>query len=184
MELRMSRKERDRLQLVKGLVGERMKQIKAAELLGISVRQVRRIVCRYRLEGDKGLVHRSRGRPSNRKMAEEIRRQALACIQSKYADFGPTLASEKLSEGQGIRVSVETVRKWMIEADLWKSRRARVRHRQWRQRKACCGEMVQMDTSIHAWFEGRALEEPVLIAMIDDASSRLMARFYPTDSTP
>ena len=183
MELRMSVRERDRLKLMRALVEGRMKQGQAAELLGISVRQVQRIVRRYRLEGDKGLVHQSRGQPSKRKIPGGTVDRAVKCIGEQYGDFGPTLAAEKLAEGHGIQVSPETVRKWMIKAGLWKPRRARVHHRQWRQRKACRGEMVQMDTSIHAWFEGRSEEDPVLIAMVDDATSRLYARFHPTDST-
>jgi len=183
MELRMSQKERDRLKLMKALKKREIGQKEAGEILGIGQRQVRRLLRRYEADGDAGLVHRARGRPSNRAIADAVRERAVACIREQYRDFGPTLVAETLAEREGIQVSAETVRRWMIDAGLWKARRARVRHRQWRQRRACVGELVQMDTSMHAWFEGRAEEEPVLIAMADDATNRLEARFFPTDST-
>jgi len=179
----MSRKERDRLKVLE-LVGQgKVSQVRAGELLGLSERQVRRLVKRYREQGDAGLVHRLRGRASNRRKPEEERREALRRIEETYSDFGPTLASEKLRERDGIEVSRETVRQWMIAEDLWKARRRKVRHHSWRPRKECFGEMVQMDTSIHDWLEGREKESLVLIAMIDDATSRLLLRFYRSDTT-
>jgi len=183
MELRMSRKERDRLKVMGPLAEGRLKQVKAARLLRLSVRQVRRLLGRYRAEGDAGLVHRARGRPSNRRLAGPTRRRAVALVRRHYADFGPTLASEKLAERDGMEVSRETLRGWMVEAGLWTVRRRRVRHHVWRQRRECFGELVQMDTSLHAWFEGRVEAEPVLITMIDDATSRVWMRFYPSDTT-
>jgi transposase len=183
MELRMSQKERDRLKVLEAVVQGRVSRERTSALLGISRRQLRRLLGRYQAEGDAGLVHRSRGRPSNRGIPVAVQAKAVECIRERYGDFGPQLASEVLAEREGIEVSRETVRRWMIEAGLWKAKRSRVRHHQWRARKECRGEMVQMDTSIHAWLEGRALEEPVLIAMIDDATSRLYARFFTEDST-
>ena len=182
MELRMSQKERDRLKVVAQLKGKRMSQEEAAEVLRLSVRQVRRLLRRYEREGDAGLVHRLRGRGSNRRMDACVRDESIAVIRTYYRDYGPTLASEVLAAERGIVVSRETLRHWMIEAGLWDSRQAKVHHRQWRERKACFGELVQMDTSIHDWFEGRG-ESAVLIAIIDDATSRIFLRFYPTDST-
>jgi transposase len=184
MELLMSTQERDRLKVVSMLsaVDTHMTQAQAAGLLGLSERQVRRLCAAYREQGDSALVHKSRGRPSNRRIPEQIKRQALGAIRERYADFGPTLATEKLAECHGIEVSHETVRKWMIEADLWKPKARKAKHRQFRERKAFFGEMVQIDTSIHDWFEGRA-DPPVLIALIDDATSRALMRFYATDST-
>jgi transposase len=178
----MSRKERDRLRVMGQLGGGQLTQAQAAGLLGISVRQVRRILRRYEKEGDPGLIHRLRHRPSNRRIPKALRRRAVDLVRKRYRGFRPTLASEHLASEQGIVVSRETLRKWMVESHLWEPRVRRVRYRQWRERKACFGEMVQMDTSIHPWFEGRG-EEAVLIAMIDDATSRLWARFFPTDST-
>jgi len=107
----------------------------------------------------------------------------LALVRRHYADFGPTLASEKLAERDGIEVSREWLRQWMIEAHLRTVRRRGVRHHTWRQRRPCFGELVQMDTSEHAWFEGRGEAEPVLVTMIDDATSRVRMRFYPSDTT-
>lgn len=182
MGLCMSRKERDRLGVMSQLQSGQLTQTQAGTLLGLSSRQVRRIVRRYEQEGDRGLLHRLRGRPSNRKIPQAVRKRALRLIEKRYTDFGPTLASEYLASREKISVSHETLRGWMLEARLWQSRRRRVRHRQWRERRACFGELVQMDTSIHEWFEQRG-EEAVLISMIDDATSRLCARFFPTDST-
>jgi len=179
----MSKKEQERLRRIEEVVEGRLSQREAAGVWTVSCRQVRRIVRRYRQEGVAGLVHRLRGRPSRRRMAGGVRQRVLAMVGERYADFGPTLASEKLAEREGLVVSRETVRKWMIQEGLWRPRKQRVTHRQWRERKSCWGEMVQMDTSQHAWLEGRGGEEPVLIAMIDDASSRLYARFFPTEST-
>ncbi|MCK5557815.1 MAG: ISNCY family transposase [Candidatus Hydrogenedentes bacterium] len=182
MELRMSRKERDRLKLMEQVEQRRLSQKEAARLMGLSVRQVRRLVKRYREQGDAGLVHRLRGRGSNRKIPPIRRGVALTRIREHYSDFGPTLVAEYLEKDSGVYLSRETLRGWMIEEGLWKSRRRREPKRQRRPRRACFGELVQMDTSLHDWFEGRG-EQAVLIAMIDDATSRVFARFFPTDST-
>lgn len=183
MELRMSRKERDRLKVIEQVDAGELTQVAAAELLGLSERQVRRSLRRYQAEGDRGLIHRSRGQPSNRKLPAAMRHRALQCLgQDTWRGFGPTFAAEKLAQYEGIHVSRETVRQWMIHDGLWKPKPQGVRHRQWRERKACFGEMSQMDTSEHDWFEGRG-EQAVLITMIDDATSRLLMRFFPTDST-
>jgi len=141
----MSVKERDRLRVVHQVKEGKLTCREAAELLGISARQVRRSLRRLEEEGDPGLVHRLRNRPSNRKIAEEIRRRVLERIQERYGDFGPTLVSEYLESEDRLQVSRETVRGWMIEGGLWTPHQRRVRHRQWRERKACFGELVQMD---------------------------------------
>ena len=107
----------------------------------------------------------------------------MARVRADYADFAPTLASEKLSERDGLAVSREKLRQWMIEDGLWQVRQRRGRPHVWRPRRSCCGELVQMDTSEHAWFEGRGPVEPVLITMIDDATSRVLSRFYEGDTT-
>jgi hypothetical protein len=178
----MSEKERDRLKVLAQLSARKMNQQEAGEVLRLSERQVRRLLRRFEEAGDAGLVHQLRGRVSNHRVDPAVREHALNLIDAHYRDYGPTLASEVLAEEHGIVASRETVRHWMMGAELWKSRQAKVHHRQWRERKACFGEMVQMDTSIHDWFEGRG-DEAVLIAIIDDATSRLFLRFYPTDST-
>jgi transposase len=166
-----------------GLSTGKLSQRVAAEVLQLSVRHVRRLLRRYESEGDAGLVHRSRSRPSANRLSFEVRRRVVGLLKGDYEGFGPTFAAEKLSDRNGIDVSRETVRKWMIEEGLWETRRKRVRHRQWRARKSCRGELVQMDTSVHAWLEDRAFGKQMLIAMIDDATSRLYARFFESDST-
>jgi transposase len=183
MELRMSQKERDRLRVMASLNEGQLKQKLAARQLGLSTRQVKRLLRRYRAEGDAGLVHRSRGRRSNRKLPDELRQKVLACLRRDYADFRPTFATEKLAERDGLAVSHETVRQWMMAEGLWSGRPKRETHRQWRERRECFGEMVQMDGSPHAWFEGRSPVEPVLLTLIDDATGRRMQRFYEYEGT-
>jgi transposase len=183
MELRMSQKERDRLKVMASLNEGRLKQKLAARQLGLSTRQIKRLLRRYRAEGDAGLVHRSRGRRSNRKLPDELRQKVLACLRRDYADFRPTFATEKLAERDGLAVSHETVRQWMMAEGLWSGRPRRETHRQWRERRECFGEMVQMDGSPHAWFEGRSPVEPVLMTLIDDATGRRMQRFYEYEGT-
>ena len=184
MQLLMRTKERDRLKIIAHLVDPetRMTQAQAAALLDCTPRHVRRIVTRYRKEGDIGLVHKSRGKPSQRRFPEHFRQQVISLVCEHYHDFGPTLAAEKLAERHGLELSRETLRKWMIAEGLWKPKVAKAYHRQFRQRKACYGEMIQIDTSIHDWFEGRG-PKAVLICLIDDATSRVFMRFYVTDST-
>jgi transposase len=178
--IEMSQRERDRLKVLYGVVQGERPQKEAARLLRLSVRQVRRLVRRIESAGDQGLIHRLRGRPSNRGLDKELRQKVLAEYQRCYADFGPTLASEKLAE-QGLVVSHDTLRRWLMEAGLWQRQRKRDKHRQRRARRECFGELVQMDTSIHDWLEGRG-ETMVLIAMIDDATNRIQAGFYPGET--
>jgi hypothetical protein len=152
-----------------------------AEMLCITARHFRRIRSRHRGEGDKGLAHRSRGRASNRRIPDEIRRRVVEIIIEKYHDFGPRLASEKLA-GDGIALSEETVRKWMVAEGLWKPKKRKERHRERRERRRCFGEMIQLDGSDHDWFEGRG-PRPALIGMIDDATNVILARFGPAEDT-
>jgi len=187
MELLMSQGERDRLKVVHELVrgrkeGRRLTQAQAGALLGLSERQVRRVVRRYQAEGDAGLMHRSRGQPSNRKAPAAFRAEVLRLVEERYKGFGATLASEKLAEHEGLVVNRQTLRRWLIEAGQHEPRRRKVEAHPRRERRSCFGELVQMDTSIHDWFEGRG-EAAVLISMIDDATSWLRMRFYPSDTT-
>jgi transposase-like protein len=174
--------ELKRLHVIRKVLEGEIKQVEAAEVLSLSGRQIRRIVKRIRVEGDKGIVHKSRGRPSNRRIGGKIRDKVIELYRKQYGDFGPTLASEKLSERDGIRVSDETLRRWLLEAGDWKKRRRHRRHRQWRERKAHEGEMVQMDGSHHDWFEGRG-PWCVLMGYIDDARGRVFGRFYDYEGT-
>jgi transposase len=156
MELLMSQRERDRLRVIQEVArGEggvrRLTQAQGGELLGLSERQVRRLVKRYREEGDGGVIHRGRGRLSNRRTSMGTRQRVMEQLRRDYEGFGPTLASEKLAEREGLVVSRETVRRWMIAEGLHEPRQRRVEARQWRERRACYGELVQMDTSIHVW---------------------------------
>ena len=172
--LKMSIKELSRLEIVQRLEGKRMIQKEAADVLGISVRQVKRLLKAYRHEGAKGLVSKRRGKPSNNHLAEETKQQALDLLKSKYVGFRPTLAHEKLVELNGLKLCAESVRQLMIEEGLWKPKKARkvVTH-QMRERRACFGELVQIDGSEHDWFEGRA-PKCVLLVFIDDATGRLV----------
>jgi len=172
--LAMSQKERVRLVMVSRVEEKAMTIKEAAEVMGISYRQGRRIYRRYVTEGDKGLIHRNRGRPSNRRKPCELREAVLGLYSERYWDFGPTLAAEKLVERDGYEVDHETLRRWLLAAGLWKRQRKRPKHREWRERKAHFGELVQMDGSHHKWFEDRG-EERCLMDMVDDATANTLA---------
>lgn len=179
--LEMSTRERRRLEVLSRVKRGDVSLRKAAELLHLSYRQVKRVYRRYRREGDRGLVHRLRGRASNRKVDEALHRSILERYREKYGDFGPTLATEYLAK-EGMQVSVETLRLWLLSAGLWEVKRRRSAHRSWRPRKEHRGEMVQMDGSHHDWFEGRR-PWAVLMVMIDDATNRTYARFFEAETT-
>jgi len=181
--LALTQRDRDRLKELHAVTRRRQTVGEAARHMGLSRRQARRLLRRLEREGDRGVVHGLRGRPSNRKISEKVRSQALAFLaQEKYRDFAPTLASEHLAR-VGIRVSRETVRAWQSGAGMWKPRRQRIETvHVWRERRAAFGELVLMDTSDHDWLEGRG-PRLYLIAMIDDATSRLWGRFVESDST-
>ena len=177
----MSRKERKRLELLSRVRDQTMKLVKAAELMSVSYRQAKRIWRRYHQEGDVGIVHRLRGQRSHRARSAAQRQAILARCRERYPDFGPTLATEYL-EGDGHLIDHETLRRWLIAEGQWQPRRPRHRHRQWRERRAHCGELIQMDGSDHDWFEGRR-ERAVLMVMIDDATNRTYARFFERETT-
>lgn len=178
----MSLKERTRLNVLSRVKSGVVRLVDAAGQMGLGYRQAKRVWQRYRREGDAGLVHRSRGRRSNRCTAERVRRQALAAYAERYEGFGPTLAAEHLAKTDGVNVDHETLRRWLMAEGLWSKHRRRAHHRRWRERKARLGELVQMDGSEHDWFEGRA-ERAVLMVMIDDATNRTYAQFYPAETT-
>jgi transposase len=183
-QLLMTQAERDRLVVLKKVKEKLITQGEAGEELGLSVRQVQRLLEALRERGDKAVIHALRGQPSNRRVEEGIERQAVNILSMPvYEGFGPTLAAEYLGKKHGIEVSRETVRKWMIGAGLWRAKQEDVRQvHVWRRRRSRRGELVQWDTSEHDWLEGRG-EKLYLIAMIDDATSRLFARFARHDST-
>jgi hypothetical protein len=173
----MSQRERDVLKVLHGVLQGERTQAEAARLLGLSPRHVRRLQRRLEHGGDAALVHGLRGRPSNHQLDPALRRAVLDAYRARYADFGPTFASEKLAQ-QGLVVGPQTLRRWLLAEGLWQRRRRRDPHRSRRERRARFGELVQMDASVHDWLEGRG-EPMVLISMIDDATSYLLARFYP-----
>ncbi|MGD0624838.1 MAG: ISNCY family transposase, partial [Thermodesulfobacteriota bacterium] len=159
-----------------------IKQVEAGEVLCLSSRQIRRIVKRARAEGDRGIIHRSRGRSANRAFLEEVKDRAIELYWEKSPGFGPTLAVEKLLERDGMELSDEPLCGWLIGSGDWKERRKRRGHRQWRERKEHSGEMVQMDGSHHDWLEGRG-PECVLMGYIDDATGQGFGRFYEDEGT-
>lgn len=178
----MSGKELRRVHVIRPVLDKQMTQVKAGGLLGLTVRQIRRLMTRGCLEGEAGLVHRGRGRPSNRRIAEPRKAKILRRYTTRYGDFGPTLAAEKLGERDGLAVSAETLRRWLRAQGVEHFRRRKRPHRAWRARKAHVGELVQLDGSHHDWLEGRG-PRGVLMAYIDDASSRVFARFYEYEGT-
>lgn len=180
----MSPKELERLALMRRIAERRTTQRLAAEQLGLTVRQVERLFAAYKARGAEGLISRKRGAPSNRRLLPELRELALKLVRGQYADFGPTLAHEKLLEVHGIPVSVTTIRKWMISDGAWTTRRERKKRvQQPRRRRACLGELVQIDGCLHHWFEDRGPQCTVLV-YVDDATGRLMElRFVRSEST-
>lgn len=176
--------EIERLSVIRSLIRSEITPGVAALRLGIGTRQVKRLVDRFAELGAAGLVSRQRGRPSNRQLAPGLAQTALAVIREHYADYGPTFAAEKLSERHGIKLAAETVRQLMIEAGLWKTReQERSRLHQPRLRRNCLGDLVQIDGSLHPWFEARAAACSLLV-YVDDATGRLMQlHFTPTEST-
>ena len=180
----MTQAERDRLVALKKAKKKLIAQKQAAEEIGVTERQVRRLLRKLRRKGDQAVIHELRGRASNRKLLAETEQRAVTILADPvYRGFGPTLATEYLHKLHQITVSKETLRRWMIQAGLWSAGRRRVVEvHQWRPRRSRCGELVQWDTSTHEWLEGRG-EQIYLISMIDDATSRLFARFVRHDSS-
>jgi Integrase core domain len=180
----MGQKERDRLKILHEAATGLITQKQAAGQLHLCERQVRRLVAKLRSVGDRAVLHGLRGRRSNRRLDASIERRAMEeCEKPECADFGPTYAAEHFRRALGIAVGKDTVRKWMMAAGLWQSRPRRAKQvHQWRQRRECAGELVQWDTSVHDWLEGRG-QRLYLIAMIDDATSQAWAQFVTHDTT-
>lgn len=179
----MSQRDRDRLKVLHEAQRGHITQKQAGERLKLSERWVGKLVARLREEGDGGILHRLRGRASKRKIPQAVGEKAVKLVKREYADFGPTLAAEYLAKEHGVRVSKETLRQWLIEAGVWRRKRRRVEEvHVWRARRACRGELAQWDTSEHDWLEGRG-PRLGLVAMIDDATSRALARFVEHDTT-
>jgi hypothetical protein len=181
--LTMSQREVDRLPVIQQVLDGKLKQKQAARQLKVSTRQVRRLCHRVRGKGKAELIHGLRGKPSNHRLPAGRLDKALRLVESKYSDFGPTLANEKLGQLHKIQLSTSTLRRGMMEAGLWQSRPQKLKHRAWRQRRTCRGELVQLDGSDHAWLEERG-PACVLVAYIDDATSEVLyAEFVEAEDT-
>ena len=181
--IEMSPKEITRLEVMQRLKDKRLRQKEAAHLLGLSVRQVKRLWKNYRKQAARGLVSKKRGQVSNNHLDAGVVQAVLDLLKSKYPDFGPTLAHEKIVEVHRIEISRESVRKIMLEEGLWKARRKKKEAvHQMRERRACYGELVQIDGSDHAWFEERG-ERCTLLVFIDDATGRLVQLLFVPDET-
>lgn len=180
----MSQKEVHRLEVINRVLQGGLGQGQAAQLLALSVRQVKRLCRSVREQGPQGLISRKRGRASHRRIAGERREHFVQLVRSRYADFGPQLAHEYLQREHGFEWSVETLRAWMVQAGLWQTRRRRAKRvHSPRARRECLGELVQIDGSHHDWFEARSAK-CCLIAFIDDATGRVLAaRFFEQETT-
>lgn len=175
----MTTRELDRLKVIHQVLQHKLTWREAAAQLRLSIRQIGRWCGRVRTAGHSGIIHRLRGRPSNHRLPAKMLERALALVQRRYPDFGPTFAAEKLRERHRLVLSTETLRQGMMRAGVWKPRRQRPRHRTWRPRRACLGELIQLDGSDHAWFEDRA-PRCVLLSYVDDATSRALAGEFVT----
>jgi transposase len=178
----MSRRELTRVEVLARVKAGTLSLGIAAGMLGVSYRQTKRLWQRYRQAGAKGLQHRAVGKPSNRGTPARLRQRVLAVIRAKYSGaigdrFGPTLAAEHLASEDSLVVHHETLRRWMLAAGLWSRARKRVPYRQRRERRAHAGELLQLDGSVHAWFEKRAASQPCLMTLVDDATSQSVGRF-------
>ena len=180
--LLMSRKERNRLEVLGWKEHSGISLVKAAEAMGVSYRQAKRIWKRYKADKGAGLVHLGRGKKPNCGYGVEVKEQVLRAYEERYRGFGPTLASEKLEEEDGIRVDHETLRRWLISGGMWERQRKPRKHRQRRERKPCFGDLIQMDGSHHEWFEGRG-PKSCLLSMVDDATGITMAMMAEEETT-
>ncbi|TDK29116.1 ISNCY family transposase [Rhizobium deserti] len=178
----MSERDLQRIEVLSKVAAGRMTMVSAAHVLDVSTRQVRRLLNRMRTGGAASIRHKAIGRPSNNRITDGIRDYAVALVRECYADFGPTMASEMLAERDGLLVSRETLRRWMLGAGIWLSRKQRRTFHQPRLRREAYGELVQIDGSDHRWFEDRG-DPCSLLVFIDDATGKLMQlRFVRSES--
>lgn len=179
----MSKKELDKVAVIRDLVSRRIRSKEAAKFLKLSTRQIRRLKNRFKKFGGKGLIHQNRGQRGHNRLPDKLVAKTKRILEERYADFWPGHAQEKLSENHSIKMSKEKIRQIMIEARLWipKKERLKSHYRSWRDRKEFFGEMQQYDGSFHDWFEGR-LPKCTLLASIDDATGQIThARFVPDE---
>jgi transposase len=178
----MSERDLQRIEVLSNVLAGRMTLLSAAHVLDLSERQVRRLLERIRTGGAASIRHKAIGRPSNNRISDGVRDYAVTLVRERYADFGPTLATEKLAERDGLHVSRETVRRWMVDAGFWLSRKQRRTSHQPRLRREAYGELVQIDGSEHRWFEDRGPPCSLLV-FVDDATGKLMQlRFVRSES--
>jgi len=177
----MSRKELDRTSLLRQVLAKKLTQVQAAKLVGLSERQVRNLLRNYQKHGPEALLSKKRGRPSNRSLEPSFKENVMQLVRSRYEDFGPTLAAEKLWENHQAKISKETLRQWMIAGHLWIGKTQQKKLHPLRQRRMCFGEMLQGDGSHHDWFETG--EFCCLMFFIDDATSRITAARFETEET-
>lgn len=181
--LTMSNREIDRLKVIHSTMKKQLTWEQAAFQLDLSKRHIGRLLVRINAEGNKGIIHRLRGKPSNNQLIPGIMDASIKLVKSRYSDFGPSFANEKLLEIHKITVSTSSLRTAMIEANLWQPRKQATKHRQWRERRPCVGELIQLDGSDHDWFEGRG-PRCALVIFIDDATSRILyAEFVTVENT-
>ncbi len=174
----MTNNEIDRLTLIRQCIDKKMTQNQTAALLGLSTRQIRRLIRRYEKEGPKGIISQACGKPSNRQYADSLRKKAVTLIKRDFYDYGPTLAAEKLLEYHSIKISKETARQWMIGALVWQAHKKRIpKIHPLRERRPCLGELIQIDGSDHDWFENRGPRCTLLVS-IDDATSNIQKLFF------
>lgn len=180
--LTMSQKERKRIKVLDQKTEGKLTVKEASGIMRISERQTYRLLSRYKAEGDRGIIHRLRGKLSNRGYPKQIKQKAIEIYWKRYRDFGPTLFSEKLKEYEKIEINHETLRRWMRSSGIITSERKKRSHRKKRERRQAIGEMLQFDGSHHDWFESRGLVCCLLHA-IDDASSKVFIRFSESENT-
>lgn len=180
--LTMSRKEIDRLMLISQIEESKISVLAASRLLGLSQRQIYRILKRVKSEGSKGIVHKLRGRKSNRGYPEELKGKIIRIYRKQYSDYGPTLFTEMLIEYHNISLNRETVRNWLRQRSITTSLRKKRPHRRKRERRSCLGELLQFDGSYHDWFEGRGAE-CCLLNCVDDATGRVYLKFALSENT-
>ena len=180
----MSERERDRLKILHEVAAGHLKPRQGAAQCGMSERGFRKLLKGYREQGDAAVAHGLRGRASNRRLEEETAARAVEAIERRYRDFGPTLAAEYLRKDERLVISRESLRQLMMQRCIWRAKPRKLGAAQvWRPRRSCRGELVQWDTSVHAWLEDRGPEKMYLVTLIDDATSTLLARFVAADST-
>jgi transposase len=181
----MSSKELNRAAMLQRVINKTITQKEAAQSLGMTDRQLRRLMVKYQAKGTAGLAHQARGKPGNRQLPQTLKEQAIELVKTKYPDFGPTFAHEKLEERDGITIGTETLRGLMIAAGIWQTKKRKVTHRTRRERRACYGDMEQFDGCRHDWFEGRLADGAwaTLLASRDEANNTVRAQFLDYEGT-